>query len=167
METGASLLNWFWAYLKCCFQHVQVYSVTLQWKIIPAGIPQRSVLGLLLFLIYTADLPLHVPPAVECDQFAEDTALCSVEHSHGACIDQFQHAVSNSGQWLENRQLSVNLSKTTAMVTSQRPMATPIIQLYNNVASYQLHLSGVMSADLRWNHHVDYILACTRWLLGV
>ena len=31
---------------------------------------------------------------------ALDTALCSVAHSHPACIDQLQHAVSNAGQWM-------------------------------------------------------------------
>ena len=31
------------------------------------------------FMRYTAGLPLHLHPLVECNQFADDTALCSVD----------------------------------------------------------------------------------------
>ena len=53
---GYRLLNWFREYLNCCLQGVKVNTVTSKWKIMPAGVPQESVSGTLLFLTYTAYL---------------------------------------------------------------------------------------------------------------
>ena len=53
------------------------------WQDIPAGIPRGSILAPLFFLIYTHDLPGAVQGDVECDQFADDTSLLNIVHSHG------------------------------------------------------------------------------------
>ena len=72
-------LEWFRRYLLGHRQRVQVDGDLTPFLGIPAGVPQGSVLGPLLFLIYTIDLPHACEnPGTTCSQFADDTALISI-----------------------------------------------------------------------------------------
>ena len=63
------------SYLKDRQQRVLVNGQTSSWKNILAGVPQGSVLGPLLFLIYINDLPDGLTSI--CKIFADDTSLFS------------------------------------------------------------------------------------------
>ena len=82
---GGSLLAWFKDYLNGRKPRVHVESATSCWQLILAGVPQGSILGPLLFLIYTYDLPATIPKPVLCNQFADDTGLCSIAQSQKKC----------------------------------------------------------------------------------
>ena len=67
------LLSLLKSYLKNREQRVVLNSQTVEWRKIMSGIPQGSVLGPLLFLIYINDLPDGIKSL--CKIFAEDTSL--------------------------------------------------------------------------------------------
>jgi len=50
------LLNWFISYLSCRKQRVIIEEVDSDWRNIEAGVPQGSVFGPILFLIYVFSL---------------------------------------------------------------------------------------------------------------
>ena len=64
--------NWFSSYLSNCSQYCQVDGNLSQPSSVLGGIPQGSILGPLLFLLYINDLP-NCLSDTECNMFADDT----------------------------------------------------------------------------------------------
>ena len=71
--TEKTALNWIGAFLKNRTQQVNVNGSVSEEAEVTSGIPQGSVLGPLLFVIYINDLPQHVSNEVRI--FADDTKL--------------------------------------------------------------------------------------------
>ena len=95
---------------------VCIGEATSAWRIIPAGVPQGSILGPLLFLIYTAALPYDISAkGVESSQFADDTCLVSIPENAPVSADQLQDLVTSTGKWLGDWRLNVNKEKTVVM----------------------------------------------------
>ena len=73
---SANLLNLLRDFLSCRKQRVVLNRQHLSWDNVSAGVPQGSILGPLLFLIYVNDLPNNL--SSNCKLFADDTSLFSV-----------------------------------------------------------------------------------------
>ena len=70
------------SFLSDRHQRVVLNGQSLNWSHIKAGVPQGSILGLLLFLVYINDLPEGL--AMSAKLFADDTSLFSVVHYSAA-----------------------------------------------------------------------------------
>ena len=70
-------LEWFKSYLTNRKHFIQYKSSTSNMQLITTGVPQGSVLGPLLFIIYTNDLPhsLKITNNTKCILFADDTTI--------------------------------------------------------------------------------------------
>ena len=166
-------LDWLKDYLTTREQQVRVNGTPSSRLKIPAEVPQGSVLGPLLFLIYTSDLPEAVAdvPGSSCEQFADDTNLTTINSRADQTEDNLQVAINQTASWLRVWRLCVNPQKTVIMETSRRPLPTPLsIKLAQDaltkVQSHR-HLGVILSHDLRWSNHVDYILTKATRLLSV
>ena len=67
------IISWVENYLRDRSQYVEINGEQSQWQPVTSGIPQRSVLGPLLFLIYINDLPKHVNSTIY--MYADDTKI--------------------------------------------------------------------------------------------
>lgn len=67
------MFKWFESYLSGRFQRVVIEGQNSSWKEVKAGVPQGSVLGPLLFLIYINDIQSDINS--NCFLFADDTLL--------------------------------------------------------------------------------------------
>ena len=67
------LLKWFSSYLLCRRQRVVINGQASKWAYVQAGVPQGSILGPLLFLIYINDIVNELRASVRL--FADDTSL--------------------------------------------------------------------------------------------
>ena len=71
---GGNALNWFQSYLLDRKLFVHVNNTSSQTETIKDGVPQGSILGLLLFIIFINDLH-HAIPNSTVQHFADDTNL--------------------------------------------------------------------------------------------
>ena len=110
METlsfTGSILKLLQSFLSSRYQRVTINGQTSDWLPILAGVPQGSILGPLLFLIYINDLPDGLESLAKL--FADDTFLFSKVY----------------GSNLSARQLSINLQKITVWVHKLKMIFNP------------------------------------------
>ena len=90
---SGNLLNLLRDLLNERTQHVILNGQYSTWKNVSAGVPQGSILGPLLFLIYINDLRVHLSTSAKL--FADDTSLFSV------VIHDIQTSANNLNKDLE------------------------------------------------------------------
>ena len=76
MGISGELYSLLESYLSCRLQRVVLNGQTSSWRPVLAGVPQGSILGPLLFLIYINDLPNKLKSNVK--YFADDTSLFTI-----------------------------------------------------------------------------------------
>ena len=158
-----SALTWFASYLTAREQMVCIGSTTSQATPCTCGVPQGSVLGSVLFSIYTRDVPsvLHPVPSI---QFADDIALYSSQSSVGAVSATLTTAVTNLAVWLQARGLVLNPSKSRAVTfLPHRQVDNPLVTVQCRgvavpTASTTTYLGVVvLDSKLSWDSQVDRI----------
>ena len=93
--------RWFDSYLSNRFQQVQISGKLSQSKEIKAGVPQGSVLGPLLFLLYINDLPMYIKYCL-LDLFADDGTL-HTSNAYLPTLTTFLNAdLDNFSDWCDD-----------------------------------------------------------------
>ena len=154
---------WFSDYLTNRQQRVVINGQTSQWKPIQAGVPQGSVLGPLLFLIYINDITFQVQSS-EVRLFADDTVLYIIADNPSDCVDDFNSDLQSICNWADEWLIKFSPQKTKS-ITMSRPKidVNQFLQFGNTdieeVPSHK-HLGLTLSKDLSWNEHIDSV--CTK-----
>lgn len=139
-----------------------VYSDKLS---ISTGVPQGSVLGPLLFLIYMNDI-VHSSSCFHPIVYADDTTLNSTlnlfSHEHSVDSEYVNRELGEISYWLKVNKLSLNVSKTKAMLfyTPQRKVIYPKIKFDNHDIEFVDHfnfLGIIFDKHLNWNVHINTI----------
>lgn len=106
------ILTWLRDFLSNRRQKVQVNDKTSDWAPVTSGIPQGSVLGPTLFVIFINDLPLAAPDHIKI--FADDTKLY---HQVDTETDRqiMQSDLDNLNKWSHTWQLNFNADKCKVM----------------------------------------------------
>ena len=137
--------DWFKSYLKDRPQCVRIGKSESEYEICRFGVPQGSVLGSLLFLIYINDLP-EVSSKLFSVLYADDTCLSLSNHDYNQLIADFNIELEKVNIWLVKNRLSLNVAKTITINFSKRK---------NNInSSNTLKLNGL---HLNYHNEVKYL----------
>ena len=154
-------LAWFTSYLTNRKQFVQFNNSQSQMQTITSGVPQGSILGPLLFILYMNDL--RTPNPFHLTLYADDTTLLvprnSPEETTRILNTQFQKLHT----WFTSNQLIVNISKTNYIVFGLKSS----LQNHNfsiNINNTEINrvyktkfLGVIIDSELNWRHHITHI----------
>ena len=145
-------------------QRVVLNGQMSSWADVNAGVPQGSILGPLLFLIYINDLAVGLSSNAKL--FADDTSLFSVVHNDNTIAKELNNDLVKISRWVYQWKMSFNPdpSKQAQEVIFSRKTKKeyhpPLASNSNNVleTNSQKHLGDVLDNCLSFEDHLKMIL---------
>ena len=107
--------DWFKSYLSNRTQYVTINNERSEIQTIKYGVPQGSILGPLLFLIYINDLSRSIKN-LKIHHFADDTNLLYASSSLKDINKKINFDLSNLVQWLQANKIALNVNKTDIII---------------------------------------------------
>ena len=170
-------LLWLNSYLTDRKQQVTIDNTKSDFKPISCGVPQGSILGPLLFLLFINDLPLYTNN-VFTDLYADDTTLYDIQDSLEQLENNLQSALNSLHIWCKQNGMKLNSSKTKVMlVTSnqkrQRLTNENLDLIFNNESLNMISNDKILGVfvdnNLTWSEHIKFLtkkISSNTWLLS-
>ena len=152
-------LQLFQSYLSNRSQYVKVNGVKSSLQHILFGVPQGSILGPLLFLVFINDLPDATSLYVKL--FADDTFLCAQNANFTLLQAEVNSELNKVADWLLSNKLTLNVHKSKFMIISRKhqvPSLSIGVKSINleQCDSYK-YLGIFIDKDLSWRTHIQYV----------
>lgn len=158
-------LNFMRDYLTNRTQSCQLEGLLSDQREVRCGIPQGSILGPLLFIIYINDLP-NCLKSTTPRMFADDTNLTAVGETLGEAEEKADIDLRNVQKWLSLNKLSLNIVKTEYIMIASRHKINRI-DIEPTVRINSQHIKRVKCTEvlgvqidehLNWKQHIEYIV---------
>ena len=172
LQLNEFILKWICDYLMQRKQRVVVNGQTSETLPVLSGVPQGSVIGPLLFLIYI-DGVMGVPLSErsQLTVYADDMLLYRPITCQGD-FAALQEDINKLDSWIEANYLQFNISKCKYMVVSRKragilPASLTLQGHHLERVECFKYLGLLLTSDLSWSTHVDSICSKARKLLGL
>ena len=165
--------NWFRDYLSNRQQYVSINGVNSSYQPVTCGVPQGSILGPLLFILYINDI-VHCSKLLYFTLFADDTNLLAADRDLENLIQILNTELDKLSQWFKANKLSLNIKKTNFMVfgkrktVNRRKIQLKIDGVEIDQATQTKFLGVYIDNKLNWDEHVRQItkkVATGIWIL--
>ena len=168
-------LDWFRNYLRNRKQYVYYNGISSDFMDISCGVPQGSILGPLLFILYINDI-VNCSDVLQFILFADDTNLFLSNTDIWQLMDLINDELSKLDDWFRANKLSLNISKTNYMMFGRKQYG-----LSDQHNLFQLKINGIeinrvesttflgviFDEKLTWAKHIDHVSLNVSKALGV
>ena len=160
------LLEWINSFITGRKQRVAIQDSYSKWCQVKSGVPQGSVLGPVLFILYINDLPEQIKAS--CSIFADDTKLLSKIQ----CIDDaenIQQDLNALQQWAKTWKLTFNPTKCHVLHIGKHNEGY-LYHLDNHLlpeVSLEKDLGVIVSHDLKAEENVNHQVKKANKMLGI
>ena len=158
-----SEINWFKSYLSQRSQVTKFGNCVSKPLPVTVGVPQGSILGPLLFIVYVNDLPNSLK---YCDitLYADDSAIHCTETTPEEMKFKMNTDLYNLANWFSKNKLTLNISKSKFMIFGHSARTSPFSTLSLTVCGKELHrvesfkyLEVTLNQRLSWEDHIANI----------
>ena len=167
-------VSWFHSFLQGHTQQVVIEGSHSSKSHVISGVPQGSILGPLLFILYINELAdLLLLNSAKLTLYADDILL-SQEISAPSSMHYVQSNINLISNWISSHHLTINSLKTKYMIISRKSptflASIPPLCLNNSqldfVTSFK-YLGIIISSNLSWSLHIQSICSKARQIIGV
>ena len=152
--------NWINDFLKHRTQRVVLEGSSSDVTAVTSGVPQGSVIGPLLFLVFINDLPEYVSENTTVRLFADDCMLYRRIQTHEDS-SQLQDDFNSLQKWEKDWLMSFNPKKCQVLRITRKKTQVIFNYVIGNHTLDSLdtakYLGVHLSRDLSWNNHINYI----------
>ena len=127
------------------------------------GVPQGSILGPLLFLVYVNDIPNCISHS-SVIQYADDTTVYLSSNTLDDAVSDINSDLANLCDWLKANKLALSTAKTQAILFSKNSLHeaidVPKVTVNDTTIDYQstVNLLGLtLDSGLTWKYHIDNV----------
>lgn len=162
-----NLHKWFTNYLENRKQAVVIKGSISNYNTITAGVPQGSVLGPLLFLIYINDIVASIESSIKL--FADDTSMSLALRDPNVCADILNSDLRKISAWANQWKVKFNENKTELLIFKRDPFINPPLYFGSCTLSEQnshKHLGLIFQNNCKWEDHIHSIIQKVTLLLS-
>ena len=156
-------LELFKSYLENRKQYVQIDKCKSNTRPISCGVPQGSVLGPLLFLLFINDLPICCPEG-KTRLFADDTTIIYHSNNINDIISKGKIIMTQLTNWFKANKLTLNADKSSFTIFRSSKKIIPNlpdkIKFLNHEITRTSHikfLGVIIDENLTWIHHINEV----------
>ena len=156
-------LDWFYSYLDGRKQFVNFNNETSKCCEITCGVPQGSVLGPILFLLFINDISNIAVEGCVLNMYADDVIIYTSPMSTHELECKLQSCIDSISNWYDMNKLCINKKKSSVMVFGSKFQLQPLnlddFAISINVDKLQLveqakYLGLWVRNDLSWDDHI-------------
>lgn len=167
---GQTAVKWIEDYLRNRRQQTEYNGQTSPELHNPYGVPQGSVLGPLLFILYINDIHTSVQHC-KLNLFADETLLAITAKNIPDAVDKLNQDLETLSQWLQLNKLKLNIQKTKYMILGKHNVNTQYdIHIHGESlerVSVFKYLGVTIDDKLKFHEHVKILVSKMSSKIGV